>query len=602
MPYAISKKGVVGTVTDELASKLKARGIIVYATAEEAQSALNAATSPVPERKGFAISKDGKVGTVTGKMIESLEKRGIPVYETLEEAQAAAVVPPSDGSGSQSRREQAGKAMALEDEKKVAAERLSMYQKEHPTISAILPYGAAALANDGSSITAAARDVFSLPGRAISSFTMGNNLGKTSEEFSAEGDKVGAILTDPATGAILLAAPVAELGVGTALAGTAIKAGMNPIVAGGLGTVLSAVPAGYAAQSLVGSPYGSDSMLMDIAASMTGPVLSAVVGAPSKLAARKLLSKEFAKKGITDVPNETLDLVYDNLYAKVGVGGKGSQAGVGKYISDKATEKAEGLLTAPARPAPTSGILKGLSTGYAPDIDLSGVRETVLATMQKGPKAGRSVKQAQAAVAKVTSFEKEMNMLNKMVGDGSIGDAEYRGQVAELLRNYSDVPEIMDYAKGSLTGDSERALWANTIANVKAAVLPFSKSGRGEVLDELNKAVSEANKADVLAARTPVRGTLTSMQAGELLQAPGIYRKTNLPLGVPSSISAAKGVLPPSAGWVGLLPQAAGAGGTAAGQYIFRHDYEDNVGPQSSLIEIPEGDYLPPQAGIKKYT
>ena len=202
----------------------------------------------------------------------------------------------------------------------------------------IAPYYTQAVMNHGTTgekARAVAKDYASLPVRGISGLIDAAqwlnpwseeqpDIGKTSEESSAEGRIFEPILTSPATGAALLSGPFAEY-VAPKLAGAALAsrgvAGyekakqITPWIAGGL-EGLSATGAGVA----LDENYGGTNATVDIAVSLAAPSLYPIIGKISKPGAISRIKSIFKNANNRELDDRQAELAYSIMTKEGGYG------------------------------------------------------------------------------------------------------------------------------------------------------------------------------------------------------------------------------------------------------------------------------------------
>lgn len=282
------------------------------------------------------------------------------------------------------------------------------------------PYLREAYATGTDPEVGALRDLAALPGKgwgALTDIVTGEDprraMGMTSEELAAE-DR---------TGRSILASP------------SLVPSTLAALYTGGMS--IPAQIAGQIASNTVFQPgYGEGSAAID--AILTAlPAGFSVAASKTKAAGIAAIKRALESKGIKNASPEILEEAYQSL----------SKAGAGKRVVQESGEALAKDIAGPSlgkADLPKSGILRGLSLDDPQDIPpeaFSSVKKEILESVKS--KGGRSLDEANAAIAKVNSFEEAQASINALVSEGGYSTQSYIRDIVEELKKVADVPEML---------------------------------------------------------------------------------------------------------------------------------------------------------------
>lgn len=298
------------------------------------------------------------------------------------------------------------------------------------------PYLREAYATGTDPEVGALRDLAALPGKgwgaAIDLFADEDPrraMGMTSEELSAE-DR---------TGRSILASP------------SLVPSTLTALYTGGM-SIPTQIAGQVAANTVFQPGYGEGSMALD--AILTSlPAGFSVAASKTKAAGIAAIKRALESKGIKNASPEILDEAYQSL----------SKSGAGKRMVQESGEALARDLAGPSlgmSDIPKRGILRGLSLNDPQDIPteaFASVRKEILESVKS--KGGRSLDEANAAIAKVNSFEEAQASINALVSEGGYSTQSYIRDIVEELKKVADVPEMLKASEKYIsTAAKENAL------------------------------------------------------------------------------------------------------------------------------------------------
>lgn len=327
------------------------------------------------------------------------------------------------------------KVAETEATQKARAEAIPQWQKN------LMPYSTKEAIETGDSpllSMTTLKDAFSLPGRFLATGFDQNfdQMSKTSEEYDGMGGK---ILTSPVTGATVLAAPFAPVIGGAAL--KVLPKGVQTAkyalpLATGVTEGLMATGAGAS----MDDTYGAGSAAFDIGTSMAVPFAGPLLRAGAQNLTKSSIKQMLIAQGIEatdDVVNEVFDKFYGaNSFFK-------SNKTIGKDMANKNLS----MLLSDMEPG------SFLSTSHGLPEIIGDIQVSLGKNSHVGAK--RTLAEADRDIARVKEFYRKQEMLKEGLDRpgyaGFFEPGEYEQHMTDLIGEYSDIPELMDVVKGSLS-------------------------------------------------------------------------------------------------------------------------------------------------------
>lgn len=383
-----------------------------------------------------------------------------------ESTKAKAVVARTEADASQSGMEDA-----------IVAARLAAEKEERPLLSKMYPTAMREAAKTGEYGTGTATDALSMVGRY-----------GVSPDFSGSGMEIpwderegwDRAISSPAAFGSMLAAP---------LIGATAPLWSGPLAAGSIMGGAEAVTA-TALGAGTDPEYGGSDVGIDVAASMVAPALGPVFKTLGRKAAIGRITEFMAGKGVKVSPERAAQ-IYDKATS---ISVKGSDASTlpgGKSIK----AQGESLVR-----EGTDRIGKSIDVGSGIHLtpELEAVKQDIAQSLAvKGP-GKRTVAEAKKAESRAAKFFADLDYLTKEYekekkgffdvltgpetnvayeGNGPIlryieetplmDDATYQENVSMLLREYSDIPEVIKYAEKHMKEEPAPVLRRQLLANAR---------------------------------------------------------------------------------------------------------------------------------------
>lgn len=420
------------------------------------------------------------------------------------------------------------------------------------TAARLMPYAVSDLADkpvEDLSYGAMQKDVFSLPGRTLTSLlpwgrsivgtdaqgevkreSISDAIGRTSED---EGTNLGgAIGRSPVTGATIAAAPFIPEIVGAATPGviTATRFG-TPIVTG---LTEGAVASG--AGTTLSDNYSSKNATIDFGVSLLLPIVGQGLKIASRARAENLIKSTLKDNGV-DASDDVIEGIYSRIFES------GSVIPSAKAAGKKIQDENMAYLTKEMEPGAF------LNAASDKDAIVEGIRGSLgKASNSMKP---RSLNEASKDIGRINEFFTKQKMLEESTGPaGKITNEEYQKHMLDLIQEYSDIPELMDKVRATLskgksmegyvlsrgedfvplTVDKDGIIsmdWSGTMGGMRAGEA-LNLSGLGKTVPFVyeHPVVSGASKAKSLATSPYVTEPVSSvLNQASYMVAPEVLRK-----------------------------------------------------------------------------
>lgn len=337
-------------------------------------------------------------------------------------------------------------------------------------MSALLPYSSEELAQTGeSSFTSAVKDVFSMPGRFLST-GMDADLEEMKRTSENTKNPFAAALKSPVTGATMALAPVT--------AGMSLVPGM----ATAAGTSLLA---GYG----LDEDYGTSNAVLDIVSSL----LSAA--GPAIKAGAAMIGKNQIRKAIIDRGLTPTKELVEQIYQGILTQGRNLKASATNVAGQKSGKLASDMdIYALGKGFPKEA---GEAAGKA--VDYSAGRT-------------RDITAAQAAKARIPQLKADIDYLAEVAkSENGISPDRIRQELQKLLQKYGDIPEAIDIISRTLS-TSKQGMYRDQLRSaLEGAVAKILQ--RPEAVIPVREALPWSNYVNDLAAASAVAEHVTTPPA-----------------------------------------------------------------------------------------
>lgn len=433
--------------------------------------------TPIKIKDGKVKPQEFKTYKFTGDRGQTVEFSGVSEKDAYDQAVASGAI--TRGKTSEERRQAAGNAAMRTG--------TPTYRMEWATETA--PYSTQAQLNDASlsdKAIAYAKDVFSLPGRSISSmydYAMNEeqaDLGRTSEESTSQGKLMESFITDPVTGAMVFAQPmIAEAGpvIASRMAPsvarmyskspTLIRKGIKLATANNVvPTVptIAALEAGAAtgAGALMDETYGGEDVAIDVGTSVALPVLGPVIRKLGKTAAISRIKGLMKQEGV-ELADASAERIYNEVYKRSGEviteGTKSRATRAGEKVTEKLVSDLQ------------------VGEGVANDL-LDEAADDVIGARRAGTITG---KEAESRLGKIAEYKKQQQILLDDYASGEMSDDTYKKAMTALINEYSSVPELNQVMQASMSNATK----GMDRYSREVAKLPYAR-GSEEYMDAAN--------------------------------------------------------------------------------------------------------------------
>lgn len=419
--------------------------------------------TPIKIKDGKVKPQEFKTYKFTGDRGQIVEFSGVSEKDAYDQAVASGAITP--GKTSEERRN------ALRE----AAVRQGIDMGTADYAANIAPYYTQAVMGRGTTgekVRAVAKDVASLPVRGLSGLIDAAqwvtpmseeqpDIGRTSEEASAEGRIFEPILTSPATGAALMTGPFAEV-LAPEIAGAALAsrgvAGYEkakqvaPWIAGGL-EGLAATGAGVT----LDENYGGSNATVDIAVSLAAPSLKPVIGKISKTGAISRIKNIFKNANNMELDDRQAELAYSIITKE---GGYGSPTEVQKKAleslsaqqvptdySNIITEKLD-FATSPTnvRGGESAKSMVESAKQYVIDKYGEGNKNVIQYYVDELYNAGDiKLDKYKSYMNRLDEFAKDQKDIYNRYTDGKMSRDVYNKRLVDMYQKYDDIPGFSEH-------------------------------------------------------------------------------------------------------------------------------------------------------------
>lgn len=318
----------------------------------------------------------------------------------------------------------------MQSQMQPAIEKAREEELRSTTAGQLFPYTAKSMAQTGDKgiSLAAAKDVASYVPRSLMdlwNLTGGDpsDLNKTSEEYSKEGKLFKSIATSP------LLAP--NIAAGVLTGGMSLPAQIA--ITGATGVVSGA---------LFDDDYGAGSAALDIGTGFL-PVLGPILGDLINSRSIKTIKGALSKAGIigTDA---------DEIARQISVGGYKEADKMAKDLIERgATQIANDIepQVIPLEAFDPTAIELSASSMPPP--------RYAMKTSEGDPifKPYRTLQEVEEVKAMLPEITSKVTTLNKLFENGTLTEDAYKKHITDLLRDYSNVPELVDVITSNVTKD-----------------------------------------------------------------------------------------------------------------------------------------------------